>query len=84
MDIYMIQKGILHNLISGQMSKYTKFNLRIISIYKYISILRNKCLSNQSAKFQFHRNILEVRISRTDTAGRCDRLVKGSVNPAIF
>ena len=69
---YTLSQGMLQQIADAT----REFYLRIIRININITILRYKCFLNLSTKFLPSRNILQIRISRTNSTSRCNCLMK--------
>ena len=65
------------------MGQDAQFDLGIIRIHKYISVLRHEYLADQSSKFHPHRDILQVRFRAAQPPCGCHGLIEFSVDPSI-
>ncbi len=82
-NVFIVFKGLNHAFVTGHRSQNAQLNLRIVRIRKNISILRHKYLPDRASLLRAHRDILQVGICRTDSSGRCNRLMEGRMNSGI-
>ena len=82
-DILCLSVCLDQFLVPGHMREYSKFDLRVVCIQKYKTIFRHKNFADQPSEFHSDRNVLKVRFRTADTSRRCDRLVKGRMDPSI-
>ena len=66
------------------MRQNAKLNLGIVRIQKYISLFRNKYLTDQSSKLHSYRDILKIRLCAANPSCCCNCLVKSRMNPAVL
>ena len=72
MYVFPCEEGIFHSLIPGDVSEQTEFNLAVIRVYQDVSRSSHKHLAYLTAQLTPHGNILQVRLSRGETARGSD------------
>ena len=66
------------------MCKDAQFDLRVVGIKEYKTILRDKNLAQQPARLHADRDILQIRVGAADTPGCRDGLMESAVYPPIL
>ena len=82
-DIGRLMVSVLKPFVSGQVSHQTKLDLRIVGVNKHAAVRRDKCLPDISSELRSRRNVLHVRIGRTEASGRRYRLSERRVDPSV-
>lgn len=82
-DIPCFPVGPDQLFITGTMGQDAKFDLGIIRIHKYISVLRHEYLADQAPELHPHRNILQVRFRAAQPSGGCHGLIEFPVDPSV-
>jgi len=78
--ILVLFECLTHAWIATQCSDNTQFNLRVICADEcMIFIPRNECFSDLLPQFRANRNVLQVRLGRTQPTRHSDRLAKDTV-----
>src|SRR5690606_6957579 len=65
------------------MRQHTQLRLRVVGTEQYLALIGNKRASDFLTQFGSNRNILQVRIRRSHTAGSRTELLKSSVNALV-
>ena len=84
MNVLSVSIRMNQTFILRHVGQNSKFNLRIIRIYKYIALLWHKHLSNSPSQLHANRNILQIRLCAADTSRCRNGLVEFSMNSAIL
>lgn len=82
-DIIVIQKRLNHIPVVRNMCEHTQLNLGIVGIHKHPTFPCDKKAAQFAAKVGAHRDILQIRLSRADTAGTRFSLVKIRMDASV-
>src|SRR5688572_13023420 len=83
MDVPAGVERVDERRVSREVSKQPELDLRVVSREEEPPLSRNEPSTNVSSEFTTNRNVLEVRVTRRETSGGCDRLVEGRVQPLV-
>ena len=84
-DIGAAAEGFDHVLVLAQMGHDAEFDLRVVRREEgAIFVVGNECFTDLTSQFVADRDILEIRIRRTQAAGSRDGLVERGVDLACF
>ena len=84
-DVKPRHKGLSHSAVPRNVRKQAQLDLGIVGVNEHASRLGgNKELPELSTKLRTDGNILQVRLSRGETAGSCTGLLEGGMHHALL
>ena len=81
-DVLPLAEGVDERLVLGQVRQQTQLDLRIVRADKHAVLRRDKRFADFPADVGADRDVLQVRVARTEPAGGGDGLVEARVDPA--